>query len=1182
MRPKLPRNPWSFPVCAATFAATLLILTGLSATHSLANRPGAPQLDLSRNLAPSLTSVSAPPLAARSIPDRTLLLDPGHANPSFHETQASTRPAVHLASLTASAQLRQSHIFFERNDGQFDHDVLYLSHGAGYSLFLTRTGFTVAFPASTKQSASTANQKEQYFRMRFAGANPQSEISGVESMPGTSNYFYGSDPKLWHTRIPQFAKVRYSNLYPGIDLIFYFHDGQLEYDVIASPGADPKSVRLQVEGASPSLTRAGDVAIKMGAQELVRFKKPHAYQSNGTATTVSANYSLRDGNLAFALGRYDRNQPLTIDPALSFATFITSNCVGCDDDVIDVAADNTGIYLTGLTRSAIFPASANGTGPTAPQDFPTFIVKLDPTGSHVIYAVFLNNSFAPSITVDAAGSAYVSGIVNFPLQQGFPAFPLTTGVFSGTVPSNAIGGAAYALKLSADGSTLVYSTLLQQPMPSGTPTNIFQIVTPVKVAVDSTGALFITGTTGDNIFNRNTSIWMGLPVTTGAFQTTEGGAFVLKLNPSATGMAYGTYSGGASTSNGNVAGIAVDSSGDVYVAGSTSGSAFPTTSGAYQTSNLGGMSGFLTKFNSTGTAQVYSTFFGFGGQNTQILGLGLDSSGQAVISGYSLASLPITANQPCGGSATTTGGFVSKFNASGSGLIYLNTMCDPTSQAATVAVDSTGAAYVIGISGTPASFVPGLLHPIQGYIPASIPNIALKFDTSGILQWSTFLGGNSAGQLIVPPRIVVDGTGAAYILGTSTIPPTPNSYGPSSLVSGATSDGEALNFLLKIAPSLGAPVPLASPKQLSFTNQNVGTSSSAADVQLGNFGDASASPTIAITGDFTETDNCSTPVTAGQKCDISVVFTPSVTGARTGTLTLTFGGSIPSQVVALSGNAGASAVTISPTSLSFPVQDTGTTSGAQQVTITNSGTGPLSISTIQTSGPFASTNTCGAPISPAGICTVQVTFTPTASGTQTGALTITDNAPGSPQTVALTGNVVTPPPPPPSGIGLGVGSGGSASATVAAGASASYSLAIGGAGVSGNATLTCTGAPTGAVCSVPGSVPISATTASTFKATITTTARSHVWLYPASPASWLWALAVLGCLVLMRFASAAQFKSRWAFAPMLAVALCACGGGSYSPPPPSSNGTPAGAYTIVVTAKSGTTTQTQNLTLTVQ
>ncbi len=242
------------------------------------------------------------------------------------------------------------------------------------------------------------------------------------------------------------------------------------------------------------------------------------------------------------------------------------------------------------------------------------------------------------------------------------------------------------------------------------------------------------------------------------------------------------------------------------------------------------------------------------------------------------------------------------------------------------------------------------------------------------------------------------------------------------------------------------------------------------------------------------------------------------------------------------------------------------------------------LSSVQTTSEFAATNTWGAPVPPSSSCTIQVTFTPSASGAQTGTLTIADNAPDSPQIVALTGNAASQGPP---SIGLGVPPGGSASATVTAGATATYALAIGGSGVSGTASLTCTGAPTGAVCSVPATVPLDATSASTFNANVTTTSRSPVGFYHRGSAPWLWALVIFGCLTFFKARSTQQFPlSRLRFVPLLvlAVALCSCGGSSpTSPAPtPNPNATPAGTYTLVITAKSGASMETQNLTLTVK
>jgi Abnormal spindle-like microcephaly-assoc'd, ASPM-SPD-2-Hydin/Beta-propeller repeat len=918
-----------------------------------------------------------------------------------------------------SASFRTSQLYFEGNDGQVDREVLYLSRGSRYSIFLTRTGITVVLARSGRDGGALP-LGPSYFRLTFEEANSQSKVAGVEQLPGISNYFTGSDPQQWHTRIPQFAKVRYAQLYPGIDLIFYFRDGQLEYDLVASPGANLAAVRFRIEGAAASLTRAGDAAIKIGEHEVVRWTKPRAYQE-GINTAVSAHYSLHQSKLSFTADHYDRTQPLVIDPALIFATYLSSNCLACSDQINDIAADKTGVYLTGSTNASSFPATATGPTPTPTSNGQTFVVKLDPTGSHILYSTFLNSSAGQAIAVDELGSVYVSGIAS----MGSPAFPLTSGVFSGTIPTNpGVLPVGYAAKLSPDGSMILYSTLLQQPTTDGSFVATPYLVSPSKITVDSTGALYVGGiTVQDATRLAYQSVWMSLPVTVGAFQTTPGSAFVTKLNPTASGLAYSTYFDGPtsqSNSSTSITGVAVDANGDAFVTGSSNSSGFPTTPGAYQTTlnsdSLGNYStAYVMKLNPTGTAPVYSTFFGATNSGTASLsyGLALDNKGQAAIAGYLTGLVPVTSNALCGNGANNSEtGYVAKFTVDGSALVYVDSLCGHFTEATSVGIDSAGAAYIVGFTDTPSAFQPVLLQPIQGYIPAgnypnTVANVAVKVDISGNLQWATFLGlnavGNSAGN--TSSKIAVDPAGDAYILAQSNIPPTPDSFGPSSLVPGVPQYAETLDYLLKIAPSLGAPVPLSMlPNQISFGSENVGVASSPTDVQLGNFGDAPMSPVVSTTGDFSETDTCSGSVPGGQKCDINVVFTPTATGNRTGTLTMTFGGNISPQTVALSGVGTSPAVSLSPPALYFGVQAIGTTSGQQQVTLTNTGTGSLAVSSTQTTAQFAATNTCGAAVAPGSNCTIQVTFTPTSTGIQTGTLTINDNASNSPQTVALTGN----------------------------------------------------------------------------------------------------------------------------------------------------------------------------------
>ncbi len=914
--------------------------------------------------------------------------------------------------LSAATQALRGNIYFERNDGQTGSQVLYLSHSLDYSLFLTRTGATIAVSDPEPDSLTPAakhsglpHPRMSYFTLQFAGANPHPQVTGIDELPGKSNYFLGSNPKSWHTQIAQFSKVRYSNLYPGIDLIFYSREGRLEYDLVAAPGADLSRVHIKTTNARATLLPSGDIALNAlnthasAANAPVLLKRPYAYQpaittkGNAVAPTpviVQADYALRGDDLSFALPAYDRSRALVIDPALIFSTFITTNCNLCDSGVADIAADSTGVYVTGVTNTTNFPAQLGGTLTRGNGNPSTFVTKIDPTGSHVIYSTILGSSTGYAITLDTSGDAYVSGLANIDFADaGYPfTFPLTSGVFSGSVPAKS-GPASigYATKLDVAGA-VIYSTLLQQ-FDVTNPSSNSGVVMPAKVSVDSQGALYITG---EDPVEQNQG-WKRLPVTQGAFQTTPGHLFVMKLTPTASGVAYATYIDATATGTGETAtGIAVDSSGDAFLSG-TGGTGFPTTSGAFDTSTAT-QSAYVMKLNPSGSAPIYSTLFA---DRTTSNGLAVDSAGQAVIGGFSYLAPPVTSGAFCGSIAQS--GYLAKFNSTGTGLVYSTTLCGSSLSDVVyaVATDSAGAAYAVGTTGDSSAFANILLDPIQSW-PTGV--VALKLDNAGALQWASFLGSANSPQ---GTRIVVDSSDDIYVASGITFPTTPSALGLPNQGENGGGSGFAIysNFLLKIAPSLGSPVPLPLPNAVSFAPQPITTPSSAVDVEIGNYGDAAvATPTISITGDFSQTNDCTSAIAASDKCDVQVTFTPAAAGTRTGTLTVSFGGAAPTVTVALTGTGTAAAVTLSPTSLSFGMQTTGTTSPAQQITVTNSGTAPLIITSIQPSAEFASTNTCGAPIPIGEDCTLQVTFTPTVSGPQSGTLTITDNAPNSPQIVS--------------------------------------------------------------------------------------------------------------------------------------------------------------------------------------
>ena len=376
-----------------------------------------------------------------------------------------------------------------------------------------------------------------------------------------------------------------------------------------------------------------------------------------------------------------------------------------------------------------------------------------------------------------------------------------------------------------------------------------------------------------------------------------------------------------------------------------------------------------------------------------------------------------------------------------------------------------------------------------------------------------------------------------------------------------------------------------SANSVSFANQAIGTSSATQTVTLTNSGQANLTGvSITVAGDFSQTNTCGTSVATGANCTISVTFSPTTNGTRTGTLSIADSATGSPQTVSLVGIGFTPAPTAALSSPSaFAGQTVGTTSGAQSLTLSNSGTAALDLTSIDISGDFAQTNNCGTSVAAGANCTIQVTFTPTAGGTRSGTLTVTDNASGSPQSVALTGTGED--------FSLGVASGGSGTATINAGATATYSLSVTPqGGYSQAVSFSCSGAPNLATCSIsPASVTLDGSHIASLSVTVTTTAGTSLPALPQSPNPpsftpvWLLlaglGLVLLGCVYRnkMRLARALPIAG---MALLLAYAV-GCGG-SPGPVVNHTPGTQAGTYSLSVTGTSGNLQHTTTLTLTVQ
>jgi hypothetical protein len=636
---------------------------------------------------------------------------------------------------------------FEVNQGQAKSAVRYLARGPGYALFLTPTESIL----SLRSGGGTAprDRPDAVIRMRLAGANPEPQLSGVDRLPGTINYFLGDDPTHWRSAVPTYAKVKYDDVYPGIDLVYYGNQRTLEFDFVVAAGADPSRVRLVFDGVEKlSLDREGNLVLATAVGNLVQ-RKPVIYQDiDGIRRTIEGGYRLRGKRQAsFDVARYDRTRPLVIDPTLTYSTYLGGSNA---DRAHAIAADATGnVYVTGFSYGS-FPTTPGAYQTTGGINGTIFVSKLKPTGSALVYSTYLGGAGGSDsvggIAVDASGNAYLTGST----RGGFPTTP---GAHRTTFGGGIYSWDAFVTKLNPTGTALVYSTYLGATISA----------TGAGIAVDTGGNAYLTGATSG-----------GLPTTPGAYQGTIGGfdddIFVTKLNATGTALVYSTYVGGYFTEVGSA--IAVDGSGNAYVTG-LADYTLPTTPGAFQPQSGGSHAdAFVTKLNAAGSALVYSTFLG-GSAYDYGRAIAVDSSGNAYVTGETSSGFPTTA----GAYQTVPGGgdeaFVSKLNATGSALVYSTYLGGADGDRGLgIAVDGSGSAYVTGYAGGGFPTTPSSVQTFGGIVDAFLTKLNA---TGSALVYSTFLGGAGADE---GTGIAMDASGAVYVAGFTEggFPITPSAF----------------------------------------------------------------------------------------------------------------------------------------------------------------------------------------------------------------------------------------------------------------------------------------------------------------------------------------------------------------------------------------------------------------------
>jgi len=984
---------------------------------------------------------------------------------------------------------------FEANRGQVPAGrapagghVDFVARGRGYTMLLSATGALISLTAPVAQMSqrgprvaarlsrgvharSRAVADTAVLRLQLIGANPRARGVGLDRLPGATNYLIGRDNRRWHTGIATYGRAAYKGVYPGVSLVYYGNGGQLEYDYVVAPGADPQRIRLGIGGARRlGLDRSGNLLLQAPGG-VVRLLRPVVYQQTGGARrAVSGGYALLGhGRVGLRIGAYDHRRPLVVDPVLGYATYLGG---GNNDYANGIAVDGQGnTYVVGVTGSADFTATTGASQTVEMGTDNAFVTELSVTGT-VVYQTYLGGGgdAGNAIAVDAAGDAYLTG------ATASANFPTTTNAFSKTSASGGAGtNDAFVAELNPTGSGLIYSTYL-----GGGNDDFGQ-----GIARDGAGNVYVAGQTTSVDFPITNALQTANNTTGGA-----GTAFVAEISPTLSGAAslrYSTYLGGTGSDIAN--GLAVDAAGDAYVTGLTSSSDFTTTAGAFQRTFGGGGPGtqggdaFLTELAPNDSRIAYSTYLG-GSGNDEGDAVAIDAAGNAYVTGltYSadftttVGAFQRTLNMSATGAMSNTGpitpsdAFVAEFNPALSGAAslryssYLGGGSDEEGHG--IAVDSLGEVYVTGqtastdfplqnpIQATNSVSSTGSVSTSAGMTPTvdTYDAFVTKFlpNFAG-LDYSTYLGGNGDDGAYA---IAISGTTSAYVDGF-----TDSTTFPVSDTVGTANHGNEDAFALRIDEPMTATAATATPTP-SVAASLSGTPSASPSAT----GTASTTGTATATG-TTTTATAATATTAATTLSTIVptltVTTPTVTITVLPTIMATGSATTPAATSASTTATGTptSASTTAPTAT-----NTGTTANTSTATVTTA----TATVTVTTATATVTVTTATATVTTA---TATVTATgATATGATATMTTATTNTPTA--TVTMSTATATPSP--------------SVAASVSGTPSASPS-ATGTASTTATATATATTATGSATTTATSSATTTATSSATTPAIVTST-----------------------------------------------------------------------------------------------
>jgi uncharacterized protein (TIGR03437 family) len=524
--------------------------------------------------------------------------------------------AFSLVVLAQAALPATLPLVFEANRGQTDSHVQYLARSPRATLWLTG-------------DEAVLGSKEGSLRVRFEGGNRTPRLEAEDALPGKTNYFIGKDSSRWRRDIPLFGKVRYQGIYPGIDAVFYGNPEDFEYDLVLAPGADPRKIHLAYSGAKRMrVDAAGDLIFSLASSE-IRQHRPRILQ--GTKAIDGHYVVLGQNRIGFSIAKYDRKKPLTIDPVVTYSTYLG----GSSEDLPGgVAMDAQGnLCIAGATSSPDFP-TVGGLHQPPPQNntLVAYLAKINPAASgaaSLVWSTFIGSgsdgTLAFGVALDASGNVFAAGTT---VSSDFPTTP---NVFQPS--ANCMNGSncasTFVVKVAPSGNQLIYASFLGGGVDDA----------EGGFAVDAAGNAYVVGGTRSPSFPL-----VGTPFQF-VLQGTQNG-YLTKIAPDGSKLLYSTFIGGENMDFLNT--VAVDSTGIVYVAGNTTSARFPVTTNAYQSSLQGAQSGMVAKFDLTQPANlalVYSSYLGgtTSTASTSVSGVAGDSSGAIYAAGFtSDPTFPVT------------------------------------------------------------------------------------------------------------------------------------------------------------------------------------------------------------------------------------------------------------------------------------------------------------------------------------------------------------------------------------------------------------------------------------------------------------------------------------------------------------------------------------------------------------